>query len=332
VVNLDSVQTPSFSPPKSCSSGIIAYRSFADIDELAAFLPEEIRLIQLSDQPFSCDSVALAFKTIQFSFNHVNGRLHAIGEKYSGFLTFTFLLRGQGQPVISNHRPLTDDYIWGFNANREADLVFPGNSTHCAIHIQKNVFEACTQAMDRPDLNAKFLEANYVYVPETLSFLKAYLNQLYELLSQKAPVLRKPGFQQLILQDFLPLLITALPVQQKQTPVKAFRRAQLVKQASDYMQSHMDQVLTLTDLCHSLGASSRALCYGFQEMFGMSPMAYLKLLRLQGVYRTLKATESSHRTVTEVATQFGFYHLGYFARDYKQVFGELPSETLKRIK
>jgi AraC family ethanolamine operon transcriptional activator len=88
--------------------------------------------------------------------------------------------------------------------------------------------------------------------------------------------------------------------------------------------------LTLTDLCQALGTSSRALCYGFQEIFGTTPIAYLKLLRLQGANRALKATESNPETVTEIATQFGFYHLGYFARDYKQMFGELPSETLKR--
>ncbi len=184
--------------------------------------------------------------------------------------------------------------------------------------------------MERSDLNAKFLEENYIYAPEALSPLRSYLNQLYELLSQKSPLLRKPNFQQLILQDFLPLLITALPVQQQQVPVKFFRRSHLVKQANDYMQSHLDQTLTLTDLCQVLGTSSRTLCYGFQQVFGMSPMSYLKILRLQGVYRALKAAEPNYKTVTEIAAQFGFYHLGCFARDYKQVFGELPSETLKR--
>lgn len=62
----------------------------------------------------------------------------------------------------------------------------------------------------------------------------------------------------------------------------------------------------------------------------MSPMSYLKILRLQSVYRVLKANQSNNTTVTETATRFGFYHLGYFAQDYKQMFDELASETLKR--
>lgn len=312
------------------SAGIVAYRNFSDIDELATFLIEDVKLTQLSCQPFHCSSMALCFPVIRFSFNHVNGRLRAVGNKYPEFLTFTCLLHGQGQAIISNHRPLTEDYLWGFNPHREADMVFPGNSTHCAIHIRQDVFEACAQAMERPDLNAQFFAPNYVYVPETLPALRAYLQQLYQLLDQRSPLIRQPAFQQIILQDFLPLLIAALPGQQKDFPVKAFRRSRLVQQADDYMQAHLDQALTLTHLCQALGTSSRALCYGFQEMFGMSPMAYLKILRLQGVYRVLKATSPGERTVTEIASQFGFCHLGYFSQDYKQMFGELPSETLKR--
>jgi AraC family transcriptional regulator, ethanolamine operon transcriptional activator len=314
----------------SLSSGIVAYRDFHDIDELATFLPEQLRLTPLSRQPFYCSSMALWFETIQFSFNQVNVRLHAVGEKYPGFLTFTCLLHGQGQPVIAYHLPISEDYLWGFDPNREADLVFPGGSTHCAVRIRQDVFAACAQAMNRPELNSQFFALNCFYLPETLPPLRAYLHQLYALLRQQSVLLSKPDFQQLILQDFLPLLIAALPSQPEHGPVKAFRRSDLVKQADDYMQAYLDQPLTLTDLCQALGTSSRALCYGFQEMFGMSPMAYLKILRLQGVYRILKATEPGQKTITEIASQFGFYHLSYFAQDYKQMFGELPSETLKR--
>jgi len=319
---------------KNSSSGIVAYRRFVDIDELAAFLPEAITLTQLEHQPFSCGSMALLCETIQFNFNHVNCRLHAKGDKHSGFLTFTFLMHGQGQPVISCNLPITEDYVWGFDPDREADMVFPGNSTHCAVHIRQEVFEACTQVMDRLDLNQKFLEPNFAYLPETAPYLRDYLNQLHQLLQQRSPLLQKPTFQQLILQDFLPLLITALPIQAERVkpPTRALRRSRLVKQAADYLQSQMHQALTLTDLCEALGSSSRALCYGFHEVFGTSPMAYLKILRLQSAYRALKMAEPGDTTVTEVAAQCGFYHFGYFARDYKQVFGELPSETLKRIK
>lgn len=316
------------------SVDVVTCRSFVDIDEFAEFLPENVRLTQLECQPFACDSRGLCFETIRFNFNHVNSRLHAVGDKHSGFLAFTFILHEQGQPVIEDNRLVTADYVFGYDPHRAANLIFPGNATHCAVHIRQDLFEACAETMERPDLNTQFVASNHVYISESVPPLRAYLKQLYKLLCQLSPLLYKPDFQQLILRDFLPLLITALPIQHEQlkSPLKAFRRSYLVKQANDYMQAHIDQPLTLTDLCEALGTSSRALCYGFQEMLEMSPMSYLKILRLQSVHRALKFAEPGHKTITEIATQFGFYHLGYFAHDYKKMFGELPSATLKQIK
>ncbi|WP_052288248.1 helix-turn-helix domain-containing protein [Leptolyngbya iicbica] len=315
----------------NAASNAAKYYQFKDVDELAFFLPEDVRLTPLACEPFKCESAALDLGAVQFNFNDVNRSLHAFGDKQTEFLTFVMILKGSGQQGIENSRLVTEDYLFGFDPEREADLVFPGGCLYCAVYIRPDIFEVYTQALNRLDLDAKFLASNYVYMPESFPSLRGYLEKLYELLIQRSPLLQKPVFQQIVLADFLPLFITALPSQREnKLAIKFFRRSRLVKQADEYMRSHLDQPLTLTDLCTALGTSSRALCYGFQEIFGMSPMAYLKTLRLQGVFRVLRTAQSSPKTVTEVATQFGFYHLGFLARDYKQMFGELPSATLKR--
>jgi AraC family ethanolamine operon transcriptional activator len=334
VLIVDSPQYLKLELLKNLAPGSIICRRFSDIDEFTEFLPEDVRLIQLERQPFTCDSRILLFDAIRFNFNHANCKVQAVGDKYSGFLAFAFILHSQGQPAIEDNRLVTPEYVFGFDPNREANLVFPGNATHCAVHIRQDLFEACIESMDRLDLNTQFIASNHVYIAESLPPLQVYLQQLYELLHQQSPLLCKPDFQQIILRDFLPLFITALPIQHERLkpPLKAFRRSHLVKQANDYMQTHIDQPLTLTHLCEALGTSSRALCYGFQEMFGMSPMSYLKILRLQSVHRALKLAGPEYETVTEIASQFGFYHLGYFAHDYKQMFGELPSATWRRGK
>ena len=65
-------------------------------------------------------------------------------------------------------------------------------------------------------------------------------------------------------------------------------------------------------------------------MFGMSPMAYLKTLRLQTVHRALKTADPTNTNIIAIANQFGFWSMGHFSRDYKQMFDELPSATLKQ--
>ena len=56
-------------------------------------------------------------------------------------------------------------------------------------------------------------------------------------------------------------------------------------------------------------------------------MAYLKRLRLEEVRRLLLARRDG-TSVSRIALDWGFEHLGRFASDYRQAFGETPSQTL----
>ena len=85
--------------------------------------------------------------------------------------------------------------------------------------------------------------------------------------------------------------------------------------------------MSVFDLCRELGVSERTLHYAFQEVRGLSPMAYFKASRLNAVRQELKAAASGTTTVREIAQRWGFRHTGEFAADYRRLFGELPSQT-----
>ena len=77
--------------------------------------------------------------------------------------------------------------------------------------------------------------------------------------------------------------------------------------------------------------SERNLQYGFKEYIGITPIRYLRLLRLNGVRRDLLINQSDKNKVVDVALDWGFIELGRFAREYRQLFQELPSATLKKL-
>jgi AraC-like DNA-binding protein len=104
----------------------------------------------------------------------------------------------------------------------------------------------------------------------------------------------------------------------------------VVKAAEDYALSHPDQRVYVTDLCRAAAVSERALEYAFKEVMGLTPVAYLTRLRLHRVRQALLAGTQGSTTVSAAALDWGFWHFGDFSRAYKDCFGELPSDTLRR--
>ena len=86
----------------------------------------------------------------------------------------------------------------------------------------------------------------------------------------------------------------------------------------------------MTELCTAAGVSYRTLRDCCQEHLGMSPKRYLWLRRMHLARRALRRADAETTTVTEIATNCGFWELGRFAVAYRSLFGESPSTALRR--
>ncbi|GAB7539087.1 cupin domain-containing protein [Burkholderia sp. 3C] len=99
--------------------------------------------------------------------------------------------------------------------------------------------------------------------------------------------------------------------------------------ARQFIQAHAREDVTLEDIERAAGVSRQKLFASFRQHVGQGPMACLKRYRLEGVRRDL-VSDGSARNVSTVALAWGFTHLGRFSAEYKSLFGETPSQTLKR--
>jgi AraC-like DNA-binding protein len=106
--------------------------------------------------------------------------------------------------------------------------------------------------------------------------------------------------------------------------------SRIVKIAEDHALSHAGDHLHVTDLCKAAGVSERTLENAFKDVMGTTPVAYLIRLRLHRVRKALLAATHGTTTVSAEALDWGFWHFGEFSRAYKECFGELPSDTLRR--
>jgi transcriptional regulator GlxA family with amidase domain len=86
---------------------------------------------------------------------------------------------------------------------------------------------------------------------------------------------------------------------------------------------------TAGELAGIAGVGVRVLQASFKRHVGVSPMTYLRRLRLDGVHRELSKAEPWQVNVSETALRWGFAHLGRFAGAYRERFGVPPSQTLR---
>ncbi|MCF6473571.1 AraC family transcriptional regulator [Nonomuraea sp. MG754425] len=106
-------------------------------------------------------------------------------------------------------------------------------------------------------------------------------------------------------------------------------RPPVVNRVIDAMRASPATVFSAADLAEIAGVSIRTLQAAFQAHVDLSPMAYLRELRLERAHAELSAAEPSRTSVAEVAHRWGFAHLGRFATAYSRKYGVRPSATLR---
>jgi AraC-like DNA-binding protein len=104
----------------------------------------------------------------------------------------------------------------------------------------------------------------------------------------------------------------------------------VVARFEEFLEANPNKPLYLTDVCAAVGVAERTLRFACEEHVGMGPVRYLNLRRMHLARRALVQGIPSTTTVTRIATDHGFWELGRFSVAYRTLFGEMPSETLRR--
>jgi len=108
-------------------------------------------------------------------------------------------------------------------------------------------------------------------------------------------------------------------------------RTRVAKRAQEFIEAHYRNAIRMEDLCRVTGVGARTVQRSFREYFDLTITDYLKTVRLDAAHRELFAARPSQTSVTDVGLGHGFGHLGRFSLDFRERFGESPSETLRRV-
>ena len=106
-------------------------------------------------------------------------------------------------------------------------------------------------------------------------------------------------------------------------------RPGLVPRTSEWLAQDARTPKSVPQIARHFGVSTRHLYRAFHEEVGIPPAKYLRRHRMTRARLDLLRADPAEATVTGVATSWGFWELGRFAVEYRRLFGEMPSQTLR---
>ncbi|MEK9278534.1 MULTISPECIES: AraC family transcriptional regulator [unclassified Bradyrhizobium] len=104
----------------------------------------------------------------------------------------------------------------------------------------------------------------------------------------------------------------------------------IVARFEEFLAANPDRPLYLTEICGAIGVAERTLRASCEEHLGMGPIRFLTLRRMHLARYALLRADPLKSTVTRIVADHGFWELGRFSVAYRALFGESPSETLRR--
>jgi len=310
------------------------HKSTRDSDQHAESLAQwEQTYDQLSAGPFAGEVVELWFKGIQIFRETTNRSVAQNGAPWKNCHTIGIPVAMSG-PGLFCKQQLNMGSVFTFQSEQGFSLTTPEEFDVIGIAIPDSTLEE----LEKAGCNIRQL------IPDTPSLvvpLTAKLNELRTCLTSvldpqhfQNELLRYPQVQSnmhsAIIGHILETLTGASPAPMPAPSFKA--RSHLVSEAIEYAQARSSNPPTVEELCSKLNISRRLLNYYFHEVLGTTPHQHLRNLRLNGVRRELRTNSASQPVIREIAAQWGFWHLPRFANEYRALFGELPSATLKQCK
>ncbi|MDM9581417.1 hypothetical protein [Nostoc sp. GT001] len=190
---------------------LVITRQFNDIDAYAeAIKPLNVTSNQLTPGLFVGSINFADFRGLKFTQVNHNQGFRAEGPKSPRDLTFAISLKFGETQVLSHGCPIKKQDIFGFDRERETDIVTKKDAHIVMASVDLLIFQSLAEQMGY-DLGEKFLKQNLIRLhPSSLRHLRAYYQQIAQMLIEEPSLLMQTQMQSLIVEDFLPLLINTL--------------------------------------------------------------------------------------------------------------------------
>lgn len=301
-------------------------RDILDLKRIARGVNMDIT--QLDAGPFESDVAQLKVRNVLASLISSNRRLRLQGNVR--FLTISFQSAESGSPTWHGI-PVQASEVLAVNAGEHFDLVVPPGVEALCVSAVGDA-EVTLRNLGGPVLAGKLADTAHPIPcdPNTIRKLQGWLRDRFDDAGGDANL--SSGLALALEREFLRRLAACMRAGMPSSEHDSIssRRTGVVRRLEQHLLDNLAIPQTVEDLCRVGGTSRRTLEYAFREYFGTSPKQFIKALRLNAARNDLVRGNHGSAQVVEIASGWGFTHMGQFSADYHRMFAEKPSETLRR--
>ncbi|MDF1749590.1 MAG: AraC family transcriptional regulator, partial [Alphaproteobacteria bacterium] len=204
-----------------------------------------------------------------------------------------------------------------------SSFVFSISNDMLQRHAQALLGNAATSLPPQFEAKLDLSTPGGVHLRNTVHYIASALDGPLHMLNNSMVT---DGMRDMFLTQVLGLLPNSYSDLLQRRPASGNILPYHVKRARDFIHAHADSAITLEQLASQAGCGYRTLQIAFNDIFGMSPMAYVRHIRLKLAHDDLRRADDD-LSVRDIALKWGFTHMGGFSKAYQKQFGVLPSWT-----
>lgn len=307
------------------------HQKFTDFDELCCNMRNwNLDYRQLEAGRFSSELLMFGNNTTIIGREKLGRRLRQTGASPTSLITLGVLVSPKTR-IHWRGYDVSGDMICIFPQGGELDSITHDDFDVFPISISEETLNQTCELLELPCIttlinNSEVFRCN----PHKLSELRSWLLSIYHELITGTEEIRNIRYLKQIEQGLADRLVRILAEHHQPVSRKPLRkRDKALLAAANYIAESGSEQITIPELCLVANVSERTLEYAFRERYDLSPKNYTLMHRMNNVRKQLRKANPSKQTVSEIARQHGFWHMGQFSTDYKKIFTELPSKTLK---
>ena len=241
--------------------------------------------------------------------NGLSGKKHIHNDSYE----ILQVLEGNGVFMIGNRLFPLVKYAVFFIPQYEVHSVAPGEGSYVRniLNIDSNYLERFCELTDDTMINTLFQKQSVQTDAETA-----------ELLSKAFFLLKERGNSVEKQLHFIRILLML-----SETGEKAPSVHNMISVAIKYIDEHLNEKLTVEEICEQVPLSRFYFCRLFRKNTGMSPVEYITQRRVSTAKKMILNTDMS---ISEIAEHVGFGSFSNFSNRFRQTEGVSPREFRKR--